>query len=88
MSPFDAITKQLTDHSAIEESKVEEATNLPLTKYEESFLEMPNEEDKKIANMPLNHKGHEDEVTKKIIETTEVVEHETQSPIDIDFVWY
>ncbi|XP_011302372.1 uncharacterized protein [Fopius arisanus] len=65
MSPFDTITKQLTDHSAIEESKLEEAdndpTNLPLTKYEESFLEMPNEEDKKPQDVLFNHQGNKSE---------------------------
>ena len=42
MSPFDAITKQLTDHSAIEESKYEES-ELPETSDQQSFLQT-NEE--------------------------------------------
>ncbi|XP_015126813.1 uncharacterized protein LOC107048249 [Diachasma alloeum] len=92
MSPFDAITKQLADHSVIEGLKEEgeesDSTNSPLTKYEESFLEMPNEDNKKVDEVPLNHK---DDNTEENVETTseayQIVENETKNPVsslDID----
>lgn len=49
MSPFDAITKQLTDHTAIEESKYEEAdlpdsTEVPRHPNDQNYLETSNAE--------------------------------------------
>ncbi|XP_063973512.1 uncharacterized protein LOC135160658 [Diachasmimorpha longicaudata] len=92
MSPFDAITKQLTDQSVIEELKEEESEsdpiNLPLVKYEESFVEMPNEDTKNDEKIPLNHKkdknGKNVERTGKSYPT---IENEMKNPIskvDID----
>ncbi|KAL0099049.1 hypothetical protein PUN28_020238 [Cardiocondyla obscurior] len=48
MSPLESITKQLTDHSAIEESRAAEnenteTTSLPLTRYHEMTLDDKNE---------------------------------------------
>ncbi|XP_024877986.1 uncharacterized protein LOC112458529 [Temnothorax curvispinosus] len=50
MSPLESITKHLTDHSAIEESKLEEnqnseTTSLPITRYHEMSLDDKNEKE-------------------------------------------
>lgn len=82
ISPLTTITKQLTDHSFIEESKVDEygtPTNLPLTKYQESFLEMPNEKDpmddegmKSLKDeIPMNHKKIGEEIAKNTLKYSE-----------------
>lgn len=82
MSPFDTITKQLTDQSAIEELKHngdDTPKHFPLirTRDQESFLEMPNEKpaDKtdNLFNHNHNHKMAPDDLkngTAKIFTTT------------------
>jgi len=50
MSPLESITKHLTDHSAIEESKFvenqnSETTSLPITRYHEINLDEKNEKE-------------------------------------------
>ncbi|XP_011696411.1 PREDICTED: uncharacterized protein LOC105455061 [Wasmannia auropunctata] len=50
MSPLESITKHLTDHSAIEESKLAdnqntETTSLPITRYHEMSLDEKNEKE-------------------------------------------
>lgn len=95
MSPFDVITKQLSDHSSIEESKDEESdkpASAALTRYQESFLEMPNEPDSPDTDKieaPTNHqidvininktKPVEDEKNNKIDE-----DNISTTPLDID----
>jgi len=57
MSPLESITKHLTDHSAIEESKFvenqnSETTSLPITRYHEISL---NEKNEKEGDFVLNN---------------------------------
>lgn len=53
MSPLESITKHLTDHSAIVESKLEEnqgseTTSLPITRYHEMTLDDKNEKEEDL----------------------------------------
>ncbi|KAK0172764.1 hypothetical protein PV328_006042 [Microctonus aethiopoides] len=101
ISPLATITKQLTDHSFIEESKIDEygtPTNLPLTKYQESFLEMPNEKDpmddegmKSLKDeIPMNHKKIGEEIAKNTLKYSEkMINEEINIPtttINVDTV--
>lgn len=55
MTPFESIAKHLTDHSAIEESKFDEnqnseATNLPLTRYQEFNMDEKEEKNDDLVS--------------------------------------
>lgn len=60
MSPLESITKHLTDHSAIEESKFEETqnsetTSFPITRYHEMNLNEKNENEKDLLEDSENY---------------------------------
>ncbi|XP_057327409.1 uncharacterized protein LOC130668908 [Microplitis mediator] len=69
MSPFDTITKQLTDQSAIEEFKFDAdiPKHSPLISHQESFVEMPNE--KPAPNRTGNFSNHKTEEPKNTEES-------------------